>query len=359
MFKRTILLLFILMIPFSWYVIAISEPENPLVSVWKELDVLFTPIKTECPEEDSWLPEQGILGFYCHVKARLDYAALVKLAGMPAFTQGPHSAEGLNLRDPYQFGHYNPEFVQWLRDNLLPAKNSPAIRELTQPFYERYLQQRARTWYVVQETLAADPLFFQAELSAYQAFLTAKEQATFGRDYYYYAKLPEQGYSEYEVDSAVRFWMRREIDGTRAIFTAGLRDLLQLYDSAFVEAQSQSNNIHTEKADTIKCVEDVMKAVRQVFPEAYTQFMQVTYEWQDVGEIWPVEASFYIPARFFPTPLSDQALHQRLTVLVTQVTRENDAHCERLDVAEPETRSWLGWPDKTVRKVTIQFKIGC
>lgn len=332
---------------------------NPILEIWQTLDTIMTPLPEACPEEHSWLPDLGMRGLYCQVKSRLDYAGLIQLAGIPAFLSGPHDGARLTLDAPHQFGHYNPEFIAWLRANLLPAQSDPALLATTQPWYDQFLRQRARTWYLAHQRLAADPVFFQAELAAYQAFLQAQSTPEFDHEYYAFAGLAKEGYSEYEVDTAVRYWLRRDLDGTRDDFFAGLTDLMQLYDADFIAAQSASAQANSPKANAIRCVESVMKATREVFPEAYTQFMQAGYEWQDVGEIWPTEVSFYVPARFFPTPLDDQQLRARLAQVVEKVTRENDAHCEQIDVGDVETKSWIAWPDKKVRKVTIRFGIGC
>ncbi|GEM_PF-1030584 len=354
--KLTVLCMLLALLGILWQATAATPPPNPIVAAWQALNTLFTPLRAECPDEHTWLPDRGIRGFYCHAKAKLDYAALVRLAGQPAFASGPHSQDKLNLTAKYEFGHYRPEFVKWLREHMVPGKQDSALRAVTQPWYDQYLRQRARSFYVVYQRLLADPAYLSAELNAYQAFMKAKEAERFDRNYFYYEKLHEQGYDGYEVASAVSFWMRRTIDGTAAEFSAALAELLQVYDTEFLASQQSQAK---PQAQVLQCVEKVMKNITEIFPEAYTQFMAVNYEWQDVGEIWPTQATFYVPARLFPTPLSEAVLRARLDETLKRILRPNDAHCEEIRVEKPEELGWLAWPDKQVRKVVITFGIGC
>ncbi len=106
-------------------------------------------------------------------------------------------------------------------------------------------------------------------------------------------------------------------------------------------------------------IEAAMFTLQELFPEAYTQFMQVSFEFQDLGEIWPATAHFFIPARYFPEPLSDALLQQRAEELVARTTYPGMAACPAVELDPTSTAAWLDWEDKQVRRVTIRFMVGC
>ncbi len=109
--------------------------------------------------------------------------------------------------------------------------------------------------------------------------------------------------------------------------------------------------------------EELTEAVRAVFPESYSQFMTVRYERQDAGtgrkpEIWPKDTSFLVPAAAYAASIEDE-LAARVADLITRVLRPGDAHCESVDVADPEDYGWMAWPDKRVRKIAVTFNVAC
>ncbi len=109
----------------------------------------------------------------------------------------------------------------------------------------------------------------------------------------------------------------------------------------------------------IKPAGEIMQMAEAVFPEAYTQFMAVGLERQDIGEIWPASMSFWVPARFFEQALTQEVLDKRLSLLMSKILRPGDAACESIHYGPVEELAWQAWPDKTVRKVTMLFNIGC
>ncbi len=108
---------------------------------------------------------------------------------------------------------------------------------------------------------------------------------------------------------------------------------------------------------------EMTSAIRAVFPEAYSQFMTVSYERQDAGtgrvpEIWPKDASFLVPASAYSNTIEAE-LDGRVADVIARVLRPGDAHCESVQVGDVEEYGWMAWPDKTVRKITITFGVAC
>jgi len=104
-------------------------------------------------------------------------------------------------------------------------------------------------------------------------------------------------------------------------------------------------------------VEKEVDAVREVFPDAYTQFLNVGFEYHESGEIYPDRVEFYVPSRSFSGPLDEEDLQARARRIADRVGISGS--CANADVGPSEQFSWSAWPDKTVRKVTVHFLFLC
>jgi len=152
---------------------------------------------------------------------------------------------------------------------------------------------------------------------------------------------------------------------TRQILGAALIGLMVVWGAQGVNAEDDTPQISRPAADmtVVTPPEEMTEAIRAVFPESYSQFMTVSYERQDAGtgrrpEIWPKDASFLVPAAAY-TATIEADLDTRVADLINRVLRPGDAHCESVDVGEPENYGWMAWQDKRVRKITVTFNVAC
>ena len=222
-----------------------SDVANLIKEIWQNLD------KTKKPCSDDtlsyFIEGRNLLNFYCHIKTNfIGYNKLSELVGLPVFIKGPHTENQLNLNNKYYFGYYNPFFVTWLKNNLIPAAQEPAFRELTQPFFDKYVQKLARTFYLVHELLFDDPDYLKQEQSAYLELVNHR-QLPYGYSLKYknFKNLSEKGYLEFDIATAVSFWIRRIIDGTENEFFSGLKLLMTTYDSSFALKHAQQTPLWT------------------------------------------------------------------------------------------------------------------
>ncbi len=234
-----------------------SAGEEPLSweGVWLNL-----PETTERCGDFDYHPGGGMRAFYCHMLSQLSYAGLQERSPHAVFLSGPHTSQALTLDDPRAFGHYNPAFVQWLGENLIPAADDPALRERTQGLYDQYISPLARTHYLTWRKLNApqNADCTAKERARYERFMQTGEGVTWGAYYerwFYYlddkfcrkADDPNhafshdfgEGVSGNVVKTTVGFWLRRSIDGTDDEFYAALIRLLETYDAAWLSAQSR------------------------------------------------------------------------------------------------------------------------
>jgi hypothetical protein len=190
------------------------------------------------------------------------FATLERWSGKRIFDSGPHSA-GPNFAS-YRFGYYNPDFVRWAADNLVPGGSDEALRRATQATYDRHLRDIARSYYVAYHQVAASQGDFDAQQShsggaveriAAEYMRQIREagpdstEVGFGTGPGWYvqwaldsiptarnwlSKLEGFDYS-YILPVARGFWLRRRLDGTDDEFYAGLLKLLRAYDAGFLQ----------------------------------------------------------------------------------------------------------------------------
>ncbi|MEW5725665.1 MAG: hypothetical protein AB1896_21325, partial [Thermodesulfobacteriota bacterium] len=139
------------------------------------------------------------------------------------------------------FGRYNPEFVKWLADNLVPGAQDDDFRWLSQPVYDRYFKGTARVYWLTYLKLRADRDFLAGEVEWYLGALEEKKLEPFW-PWKYGDILGEAVYDRYlagdyyygnVIGCAVGFWIRRQVDGTIEDFGRGLEKLLEAYDQEF------------------------------------------------------------------------------------------------------------------------------
>ena len=219
----------------------------------REAMVKLADTKNGCPREFDYFPDGGIRIFYCHLKQVIDYREARKLLPIEIFRSGPHGEE-LDLDNPHEFGHYNPEFVQLMVDYGIPAASSDDFRRATQSIYRSYVQSLARTMYVTYRKFQESPDLLAKEKEKLQTLLGSENGVPGGyyEKYYYFMNPAFADHSDGEFDyfyehgmdagfngnvvkTAAFFWIRRSIDGTDAIFYAGLRKLLATYDREYLD----------------------------------------------------------------------------------------------------------------------------
>ncbi|MEM7373423.1 MAG: caspase family protein [Bacteroidota bacterium] len=210
--------------------------------------------------EASWktgtlLPEpqeyevSGIRALYKKLKLLMSLKKAQSLSPIPIFVKGPHGEDFDTQAD--EFGYYNPAFLKWARNHVIPAKNNAMLRTLTQPFYDSFMRDMARVYYLVYHYLRKHADFRNRVAQEYIVFCETEEVVSesnrrmgyfgggnfFIRQFGSYANQHEQWLEShmgsmaiYHWDVAAGFWIRRQIDTTSTAFFEILEELLQTYD---------------------------------------------------------------------------------------------------------------------------------
>lgn len=227
-----------------------SEPE-PGPSV-RDIWGLLGSSSNRCPELFNYHPNGGMRIFACHMASWMDLAALQRAAGMPIFLSGPHAAGKLDLQSRGSFGHYNPDFVAWASQALIPGAEDGAFRERTQSEYVAIVRPLARTHYQVWQKLQApaNAACVTAELDDYKRVVAGGKTDSGGEHYERWYHFMESGFcgsrtSLYDlrgtgglngnvVKTVVGFWLRRRLDGTAEAWHGALVRLLEAYDGPWL-----------------------------------------------------------------------------------------------------------------------------
>ncbi len=216
----------------------------------------------------------GFRYLYCRIRSVVSFEKAQSIAGINVFMPGGPHDKGINLDDDNQFGHYNPKFLSWLNDYIIPqGMEDPQFSAITLIVYKNYIGPVARALYHTHEILFADSLAYQAFEQRYQVVKQRSQQglesnlsmtgftreltkfAAIKKDYLgllgQHKKLPDLYFENnfaalsdylavvnkddwYMANTAGGFWVRRSIDGTEAQIFQLLTKLLKTFDSKVV-----------------------------------------------------------------------------------------------------------------------------
>jgi hypothetical protein len=183
----------------------------------------------------------GMRNFFCRTLTFFSWKTFLSLAPVKPFRAGPHRAGKLALNSERDFGRYEPKFVRWAVDALIPGASDDAFRRTTQAAYDFQIRDLARTWYQVWRTIHSDKAWLNREMNTY---LRAADDKSVGWDSEVVALYHDVmgtadnqwgGFDPNLVRSATTYWLRREKDGTAALWAEGLEKLLNTYDKPWLD----------------------------------------------------------------------------------------------------------------------------
>ena len=190
--------------------------------------VLTDPVCT--PEKaKSWVP--GVRTLVCSTSPSLGLGQLEQMSGMRVFLSGPHERQP--NWEARTFGRYNPAFVAWAFNNLVPEKSA-----MTQQAYDRFARVLGRTLLLAYVRLRTNATELNGLANQYRAGtpanLTRYFQDNFDRDADLRSIAARGEFTANAFPVAMGFWARRETDGTSALFYAGLQKTLERFDADFL-----------------------------------------------------------------------------------------------------------------------------
>ena len=218
---------------------AAPKGEAAIAEAWQRLPKRGS----ACTDEDLGFDygfEGGMRNFYCRAKIALSMKTLQSLAPT-IFRKGPHFKFGmLDLHNHREFGSYDPAFVQWASDHLIPAADDATLRAATQGTYDAQVRTLARIYHLVDAVMSTDPAWIDNERRVYLSALDNTDKGG-GQDNYAliepYEDLLGTDGEPNVVRSATTWWLRRHHDGTAPLWRVGLHKLLATYDAEWLLAK--------------------------------------------------------------------------------------------------------------------------
>ena len=181
---------------------------------------------------------EGVRTLIKHADSIINLDKIRFLAPFKIFSSGPHKSK-FNWSSK-QFGHYNPEFIRWASDNLIPGADDPIFRAATQSIYDVHLKTLAHAYCSSYQALHHDPEALNTLKTDYLERLSRGDTDDFfsGEMFDQYSsamRVLKPGLFGLYSHVAAPFWIRREVDGTADEFIRGIRKVLKTYDKAYSE----------------------------------------------------------------------------------------------------------------------------
>ena len=212
----------------------------------------------------------GVRPLYEKMKVIMDLPKISNVSPLPIFISGPHDTE-YNFRSSTEFAYYNPEFIEWAKDNLIPAKEDSNLKKLTQPVYNQYLKIMSRYYYMSYVYLKNNPETKQTLTNEYLQFIeeqkngtskvsspqeifrsTADHLASGGLGYSISGSMyqwSDGSLDWYFANVSPSFWVRRSINGNDERFFEVLKTLIETYDESFLNLPEANGKIPVNGVD--------------------------------------------------------------------------------------------------------------
>lgn len=215
--------------------VQVAQAQALVKSTWLSLDPRTPPFQL------------GIRALYSGwLKANISYPQMLRLTGLPVFLQGPHDENQLDLNVAHDFGRYNPEFLKWLEQHLMPVLEHPSFVALAQPRYKIFLKHIGRTYYKAFRRFDRDQQFRKEQARLYEKENEARAIGASGNNVPFHKRYhldPDQLGPDENArhrSEAFGFWLRRSLDGTFDQFGMLMIRLLKQFDPAILRDEQKS-----------------------------------------------------------------------------------------------------------------------
>lgn len=188
-------------------------------------------------EFDYW-PECGIRVTGSHLASLISLNELQQMLPCPLYVSGPHHDGEWDLNSEDDFGHYNPEAIEYLGSIAKKVVAEKKFVSLSKPLVDKYLYRQMHIMMVIHDALY-DGSLSQTERET--IFSTSVE--TKGWDYGAYEvgfflqllNLEDDSYVYGNIDYRfLHFWARRWSDGTIDQFYEVLSTIFKAYHPEYV-----------------------------------------------------------------------------------------------------------------------------
>ena len=183
-------------------------------------------------EFDYW-PECGIRVTGSHLASLISLNDLQEMLPCPLYVSGPHYDGQWDLDNEEDFGHYNPESIEYLASLAKKVVSDKKFVKLSKPLVDQYLYRQMHIMMVIHDALY-DGTYTEAQRA--RIFMTTVD--TKGNEYDDYdagfvlsrLKLHDDSFVFDNIGYRfLHFWARRWTDGTIEPFYQGLSAIFKAY----------------------------------------------------------------------------------------------------------------------------------
>lgn len=165
---------------------------------------------------------------YCFLSSVANFKKLAEVSGASVFSSGPHS-DFLNFDSKKSFGHYNPQFLNWVSQKAVPVLVSPKFRAANQKIFDDYFKKTALEFYKGLIFAKSKHQAFSKMVAVYQTQLNSPSGVTAGSYMLFREILLDAGDPLMTSDESIGFWVRRSLDGSFKSMSGILLLILDAY----------------------------------------------------------------------------------------------------------------------------------
>jgi hypothetical protein len=126
---------------------------------------------------DYW-PECGLRGSYYHLLSIVSFSEIQNLFDEKVFVDNSKSSSEVSLNERFDFRHYNPNFIKWLKVNINEALTDTTFIQNNKSLYEKYLSYSLRSYAITYLFLEKDEEFKNKLLKEYCEHIANKTLPT-------------------------------------------------------------------------------------------------------------------------------------------------------------------------------------
>ena len=218
---------------FAFILLLCSFGDNDATERFKNAALNLDKTSHTLTDEFDYWPECGIRVTGSHLASLISLNELQQMLPCPLYVSGPHHDGQWDLDNEDDFGHYNPEAIQYLANLAQNVVADKKFVELSKPLVDRYLYRQMHIMMVIHDALY-DGAHSQEERE--RIFRTSVETRGWEYDDYdagFYLnrlRLEDGSYVFSNISYRfLHFWARRWADGTIDPFYQGLSTIFKAY----------------------------------------------------------------------------------------------------------------------------------
>ena len=183
-------------------------------------------------EFDYW-PECGLRVMGSHLASLISLNELQQMLPCPLYVSGPHHDGKWDLDNEEDFGHYNPEAIEYLANLAKKVVSDKSFVTMSKPLVDRYLYRQMHIMMVIHDALY-DGAYSKAERETVFRISVESKGYEYGSDdvgfFLSQLNLDDDSYVYANVDYRfLHFWARRWSDGTIEPFYDCLSTIFKAY----------------------------------------------------------------------------------------------------------------------------------